>query len=128
MQTASWASRCSVVALVGIVVWGLFQGGSGCLVKSHCQADYDCAADERCQLGSGECFVECSTDQDCRVNGLDIGRQCLSHRCEFLFDQRVPAPSFCLEVANPKSEYHGRSLCIDELKGKVVLLFFGLLA
>ncbi len=107
---------------------GLILAGSGCMVKSHCQADYDCASMETCDPVAGSCFVECSSEQDCLVNGVNLGKQCINNRCEFLFDERVSAPGFCLEVVNPKSQYFGEDFCLEKQRGKVVMIIFGLLA
>ena len=107
---------------------------SGCIVNSQCQHDYDCASSERCcttplgcstLAGQGQCFVECTRHQDCWNGGVDNGKQCVANRCEFRFDQRVAALGFCLPVVNPASGKSGQQLCLSELKGKVVLLYFG---
>ena len=111
-----------------LLLLGPLLAGAGCMVKSHCQADYDCAAGQTCDPGSGSCYVECVSAEDCLVNGVDLGKRCIDNRCEFLFDERVPAPAFCMEVVNPKSAHFGKDFCLDEQRGKVVMLFFGLLA
>ena len=100
----------------------------GCVVRSRCQADYDCAAMESCDPGTGTCVVECTVDEDCLVQGVNLGKRCIDNRCEFLFDERVAAPDFCLEVVNPSSEYFGQDYCLDQQQGKVVMIYFGLLA
>ena len=100
----------------------------GCLVDSMCQADYDCSEGERCQRPGGQltghCAVECTSDLDCYVNGAYIGKDCVQHRCQFRFDQRVAAPNFCLKVLNQPSSYYGQDFCLSAQKGKVVLLYF----
>jgi hypothetical protein len=107
---------------------------SGCMVNSQCQHDYDCASAERCctaasgcstQASQGQCFVECTRHQDCWPNGNDNGKQCVANHCEFRFDERVAAINFCLPVVNPASGMAGQQLCLSDLKGKVVLLFWG---
>jgi hypothetical protein len=116
--------RCgALLAALGLV---LLEGG--CLVDSQCRASYDCPSGETCQLSTGKCYVECNEDKDCTVGGLSVGKTCTQNQCRFLFDERVPAPGFCLEDINPKTSTHGTSLCLSALKNKVVLLFFGLLA
>ena len=112
----------------------------GCIVNSQCQHDYDCSGGERCcttTIGCstagtsaaslrGQCFVECTRHQDCWPGGVtDNGKQCVGNRCEFRFDERVAALNFCLPVVNPASGKSGQQLCLSELKGKVVLLYFG---
>lgn len=102
---------------------------SGCLVQSRCTADYDCASDERCNLtasstGYGSCFVECRTDKDCYVGGSYLGKHCIQNRCEFRFDERVQAPSFCMKVVNPKSTLFEKDWCLASAKGRVTLLYF----
>jgi len=116
------AARAAAAALAGLTL--LWAGGPACLVDSHCQADYDCAAGERCNR-EGRCFVECARDQDCYQNGAYIGKQCVANRCEFRFDERVAAPNFCLKVMNPKSALAGKDFCLASAKGKVVALYFG---
>jgi hypothetical protein len=96
----------------------------GCIVDSRCQADYDCSGAERCDRTTGQCALECSAATDCYVGGQYIGKECLDHRCQFRFDERVAAPNFCLEVVNPRSALYGQDLCLSEQKGKVVLLYF----
>lgn len=123
MRGGSLPTRLITPALLGLAL-----ACSGCMVKSHCQADYDCAAAETCDPASGSCYVECTGEQDCLVDGVDLGKRCIDNRCEFLFDERVPAPGFCLEVANPRSPRFGEDYCIDQQQGKVVMIFFGLLA
>jgi hypothetical protein len=106
---------------------------SGCIVSSQCQHDFDCTGSERCcttarcstLASQGQCFVECTRHQDCWTGGVDNGKQCVENRCEFRFDQRVAALSFCLPVINPASGKSGQQLCLSELKGKVVMLYFG---
>ena len=97
---------------------------SGCVVDSRCQVDFDCAAGEQCSEKSGTCFVECRADTDCWMNGAYVGKHCLKGRCEFLFDERVAAQNFCLPVVNPRSASFGKQLCLKDLKGRVVLLYF----
>jgi hypothetical protein len=99
-----------------------------CFVKGLCHTDEDCSGNETCNVLNGECRVECTRDTDCYVNGQPSGRECFNHRCQWRLDERVKAPSFCLEVINPKSSQYGKKLCIDKLEGKVVLIYFSLLA
>jgi Cys-rich repeat protein len=101
---------------------------AGCLVESQCRADYDCPSGQSCNSRSGACYLECSEERDCYVNGASVGKSCSQNKCRYLFDERVAAPDFCLADVNPKSTTHGSSVCLSALKGKVVLLFFGLLA
>ena len=103
----------------------LVLGGAGCLVDSQCHADYDCNLPERCNGRTGQCFVECVRDTDCWTGGSDNGKQCVKSHCEFRFDERVAALPFCLPIVNPASGRAGQQLCLGDLKGKVVLLYFG---
>ena len=107
---------------------GLTLAEGGCLVHSRCQTDDDCNGDESCDRQDGECRVECVTDRDCWVGEVYVGKECFHHRCQFRLDERVKAPDFCLAVVNPKSSYYNKQLCLSQLKGKVVLTFYGLLA
>lgn len=100
---------------------------AGCMVESLCHSNYDCSSDETCNLASGECYVQCTTDKHCHVNGAYVGKDCVDNRCQFRFDERMPAPNFCLNVVNPKSAYYGKQLCLSQLKGQVVFIFFGLM-
>jgi len=109
------------VAAAGLLV-------AGCMVESKCHSDYDCSSNETCELGSGACYVECTHDSHCLDKGSYVGKDCVDNRCTFRLDERTPAPNFCLDVVNPKSEHHGKKLCVAQLKGKVVFLFFGLMA
>ena len=102
---------------------------SGCLVQSQCQTHADCVGDESCDSATHQCRVECQTDADCWVDRTP-GMVCTDHRCDFPrgVGERVMAPNFCLDVANPKSSYYGQNLCLQDLQGKVVMIFFALLA
>jgi len=102
-------------------------GGTGCLVQSRCQSHVDCNGNESCDRATGQCRVECTTDTDCYVNGMPVGKECINYRCDFPFGERRSAPEFCLGVVNPKSSFHGQELCLSQLKGKVVMIFFALL-
>ena len=101
---------------------------TGCLVDSRCQTDDDCTGHETCDRLAGACRVECTKDSDCTVNGMNLGKECLGFRCQFRYEERVKAPGFCLEVVNPKSGREGQGLCLSSLSGKVVLIYFGLIA
>ena len=101
----------------------------GCLVDSKCHSHSDCSSDETCNMETGGCYVQCNDDKDCLVQGSYVGKHCdQRHRCDFKFDERMDAPNFCLNVVNPKSQYAGTKLCLEQLKGKVVFIFFGLMA
>lgn len=106
---------------------------AGCLVDDrYCvYAAGDCPQGQRCDAQSHSCVLEeCQQDSQCWTNGFPNGMSCVAGRCEFPLTtgKRVDAPAFCLEVANPKSSYHGQSHCLADEKGKVVLVFFALLA
>jgi hypothetical protein len=103
----------------------LVLGVGGCLVDSQCHADYDCTSPERCNGRTGQCAIECMTALDCWSSGVDNGKQCVSNRCEFRFDERVAALPFCLPIVNPASGRAGQQQCLADLKGKVVILYFG---
>lgn len=100
---------------------------TGCLVDSRCAGDHECSVGETCNMMSGECYVQCRADQDCYVGGAYAGKKCINNRCDFRYDERGPAPNFCLDVVNPKSSLYNSSVCLSKLRGKVVYLFFGLL-
>jgi hypothetical protein len=104
---------------------------TGCFVDSQCSADYDCAAGERCNvqllradIPQGRCFVECRKDSDCFIGGAFVGKRCLQSRCEFMYDERVQAPGFCMTVVNPAAALHGKDFCLSSTKGRVTLLYF----
>lgn len=104
-------------------------GSSGCLVQSRCQSNADCPGDESCDRPQGQllgdCHLECSSDLDCWEKRTP-GMVCDNHRCGFpsAGGERVQAPKFCLKVVNPKSSYYGKELCLADLQGKVVMIFF----
>jgi hypothetical protein len=100
----------------------------GCLVQGQCQTHADCLGDESCDQQTHECRVECETDMDCWAERTP-GMVCVDHRCDFSRNAgaRVNAPDFCLDVVNPKSSYYGKELCLKDLRGKVVMVFFALL-
>jgi peroxiredoxin len=112
------AAGCCVALALSLV---------GCLVDSgtYCRSHAQCPGNESCDPLTSRCRVECETDEDCKVNGMYVGKECASNRCEFRYDERVSAPNFCSDVANAKSSYHGQQLCLADLKGKVVLIYFG---
>ena len=118
------ASRRATAALFVFLGLGSL---AGCMVDSRCQSDFDCGGDERCNHETGACFLECASDSDCQHQGVDIGKRCVASRCNFVLDERVPAPPFCLPAVNPASGVEGQQICIDQHKGKVILLFFGLM-
>ena len=111
-----------------LLACGLLALSGGCLVQSQCQSHADCCGTESCERQSGTCRVECVAAQDCWVGGVPVGKQCINHRCEFSFAEGVKAPGFCLEVVNPKSVHYSKELCLEQLKGKVVMIYFALLA
>ena len=112
-------------ALVAVILLSLPL--SACFVQSRCQSDHDCIAPAGCSLQTGRCEVECYEDADCFSNGQDVGKVCLNNRCEFLLAERTNAPGFCLEDVNPQSTYHPGPLCMADLEGKVVMIYFALL-
>lgn len=126
MTCAFQPNRGQIPLLLGLLALGLTL--SGCLVQGQCYSDHDCEGGEVCNQLTGACYTECRVDDDCLVAGSYVGKHCQRGRCAFRFDERVAAPDFCLPVANPKSAYHGPSLCLSQLKGQVVLIFFGLMA
>lgn len=100
---------------------------SGCLVQQQCFHDADCPADERCDPQDGQCRPECARVEDCFENGINTGLQCLDGRCRLPVSSRSLALNFCHQVANPRSTYHPKELCLADLKGKVVIVLFNLL-
>jgi hypothetical protein len=112
-------------ALAGALAGLLSLLTAGCLVQSRCEDDWDCDALQTCNKAQGTCGFQCANDQDCLQNGVYIGKECVDRQCIFKFDERVAAPNFCLRVANPKSSHYDQDLCLKQLKGKVVLLYFG---
>jgi hypothetical protein len=113
------------LALLGVSLALLLQ--SGCLVEgiSYCQSQHDCTENLWCNPKSHTCELECAQDTDCWEKGKP-GWNCIDNRCQ-LPGERVKAQNFCLEVVNPKSSYYEKDLCLEELKGKVVLIFFALM-
>lgn len=105
---------------------------TGCLVDDrYCVLRDDCPQGQICNTLSNSCQLEeCRQDSDCWTKGFPNGKGCIAGRCEFPLTtgKRVAAPAFCLDVANPKSPYYGQSRCLADEKGKVVLVFFALLA
>ncbi len=102
----------------------------GCLVDStygRCAADGDCPGGQICELATGSCYLQCEKDADCYVKGVPVGKSCKSNRCVFAISDRVPAPNFCLKAVNPRSAHYNKQVCLNALKGKVVMLYFGLL-
>jgi hypothetical protein len=99
----------------------------GCLVQQQCSGDTDCATGERCDALDGQCRRQCSSLEDCFENGMNTGLQCIEGSCRLPINTRAKSLSFCHEVANPKSAYHNQELCLEDLKGKVVILIFNLL-
>lgn len=121
------------VILRSAALAGLVALMTGCLVDDrYCvYANGDCPVGQRCDAQSHSCQLEeCQQDSHCWLNGFPNGKSCIAGRCEFALTtgKRVDAPAFCLEVANPKSPYQGQSRCLADEKGKVVLVFFALLA
>ena len=99
-----------------------------CFVQGKCHSDEDCVGHETCDPLSGSCRLQCERDADCFVNGQFMGKECFDHRCQWRLDERVRAPGFCLEVVNPASSRHGEELCLSDLRGKAVLIYFAYLA
>lgn len=114
MNRELYVAICSALALLA----------GGCMVNSLCHSDQDCDPGQRCNTQTFQCFIECRVDQDCYSGGQDVGKDCIDGRCTFVLDQRRPAPEFCLEVVNPRSSYFGQDLCLSQLQGKVVLIYF----
>lgn len=100
---------------------------TGCMVDSRCFFDSDCDGRQRCDSERG-CYVECTRDSDCLEDGANVGKRCVDQQCEFRLAERVAAPEFCLGVVNPRSPYSGQQLCLSRLRGKVVFVYFALLA
>jgi hypothetical protein len=98
---------------------------SSCLVEQTCYQG-DCPIGQRCI--DNQCQVECTTDADCQADPLHLGKRCIANRCRFATTERIAAPELCLDVVNPKSGAEGQQRCLGQQKGKVVMLFFGLLA
>ena len=115
--------------LLASVLLGLVMTSGGCLTNSLCRSNSDCSSVETCNMTSGECEVQCRVDQDCWPSPYaNNGKICVANRCDFRYDQRPPAPEFHLRVVNPKSVYYNKVLSLSQLRGKVVLIFFGLIA
>jgi hypothetical protein len=107
-----------------LLIGGLLLSGAGCLTKSYCQENFDCATNEICIKETGECRIGCTRREDCWYNGMDIGKECFNNKCDFPVDRRVAAPNFCLKDINPQSASFGKELCLQEATDKVVLLYF----
>ena len=108
----------ALAALVALVVLAAAQ--AGCLVQSRCNSHADCLGNETCSK-AGACEFECTADIDCLTRGM----LCLDNRCQ-LPPSRIKAQNFCLKVENPKAKaYYHKQLCLEQLKGKVVLIYFG---
>ena len=88
------APQMAVCLCVTLAAHGL----GACFVQGKCHSDEDCSGRETCNLLSGSCQVECSTDADCFVGGQPMGKECFDNRCQWRLDERVKAPEFCLEV------------------------------
>lgn len=99
----------------------------GCLVQQQCRTDSDCPAGERCDGLEGQCRLECSRSEDCFENGMNTGLQCIDGSCQLPVNTRAKSLNFCHQVANPKSAYYNQELCLEDLRGKVVILIFNLL-
>ncbi len=111
--------------------------GAGCLVDSHfCIQNADCPAAQICRLSAADNTTRICQLPDCRVDtdcwdtaGVPNGQVCSEGLCRFASGgDRFKAPDFCLTVANPKSGLQGQERCLSDEKGKVVLVFFALLA
>jgi hypothetical protein len=117
--------RTGIARPVGLLTLSLSLLQVTCLVDSRCQTDYDCTGGKRCSQATGQCILECRSNEDCWVQGAFIGKECWDHRCVFRFDERVAAPNFCMQVVNPRSQYFEDNLCLNDRLGKVVVLYFG---
>lgn len=119
-----------------LTLMGLCVAASACLVNdTFCIQNGDCPSGEICRVNAADnatrsCQApDCQTDIDCWIGGTSNGKICRDGLCRFgSGGTRFPAPEFCLTVANPKSEHHDKERCLSDERGKVVLLFFGLLA
>ena len=119
-----------VPRLIPVLLMATLTLAGGCIVDASygkCAADGDCPGGEICELSTGQCYMQCKTDSDCFMAGVPTGKTCKDNRCVFSMSDRVPAPNFCLKVVNPRSAYYGKDLCLNQLKGKVVMMYFGLL-
>ncbi|MBT3222875.1 MAG: SUMF1/EgtB/PvdO family nonheme iron enzyme [Proteobacteria bacterium] len=73
-----------------------------CIVKEVCYTDSDCLDNRVCNLGTGQCEYECSSDEQC---GFSFA--CVDHTCEFSCDD-VPLDcplgmasicgAFCIDI------------------------------
>ncbi len=108
-------------AVLGFVVLtALVLLETGCLVQSRCNSHADCLGNESCSK-AGACELECTDNMDCLTRGM----LCLDNRCQ-LPPSRIKAQNFCLRVENPKATaYYHKQLCLEQLRGKVVLIYFG---
>jgi hypothetical protein len=108
----------ALAALIAATALAALQ--AGCLVQSRCNSSADCLGNETCS-STGACELECTEDMDCLTRGM----LCVDSRCQ-LPPSRIKAQNFCLKVENPKATaYYNKQLCLEQLKGKVVLIFFG---
>jgi hypothetical protein len=112
--------RASGLIAPVVVLTALVLLQAGCLVQGHCTQHADCEGNESCN--SGLCELACTADVDC----LKKGMLCIKNKCEPPLDKRILAQNFCLNVENPEAKaYYNKQLCLEQLKGKVVLIFFG---
>jgi hypothetical protein len=135
LHHCSWRrARFALATLYGLAI-GL--AASGCLVDSNfCIQNADCPAEQICRVSVVDnstrvCQLpDCRADADCwGTSQAPNGQVCSEGLCRFASGgDRFKAPDFCLTVANPKSPGYGQERCLSDDKGKVVLMFFGLLA
>lgn len=131
------ARRASRLAIAALGALALITIGGGCLVGSdYCIQNADCPSDQICRVSAADnttrtCRLpDCKADVDCwGASGAPNGQVCSEGLCRFASGgDRFKAPDFCLQVANPKSDLFGQEHCLSNDQGKVVLMFFGLLA
>jgi len=118
---------------------------AGC-VKQVCFGDSECPSGKVCS-DTGQCVTpQCTADTQCGekqvcekhqcVEGcIDAGQcpdgfMCSSRRCVAVAQGcDCPAvPDLCLEDINPSSSLSGKSLCLREMDGAPLVMFFGSVA
>jgi hypothetical protein len=108
----------ALAALAAALLFG------GCFVDGLCSVDDECEGAKICK--DYRCVLDCTGDEDCPAG---IPHRCATRptgkrQCLLDLAKRVAAPDFCLQVVNPRSQYHGKDLCLSQLRGKVVMLYF----